>query len=101
MNIIYQIRLLMEKNRHLKKLAASIQKTKIMMKRREKIYAERAREGAEAFAACYGTHKSEFEKVAKMLEDDFSRKTLQAIIDYRLDPRGGGTEGRNRNAAIL
>ena len=87
--MIHQIRLFMERNKYLEKLVAPIQKTKIMTKRRENSTFCQTKEKAAEFTAFYEAHKDSFEKVFQMLEDDFSRKTLQTLVDYRLDPLGG------------
>ncbi len=47
----------------------------------------RAKETRKEFAAYYNSHKSLFESVKSILEDEFSRETLQTVIDYRLSPK--------------
>lgn len=89
--MIHEMRLWMEKNKYLEKLVEPIRRTKIMTYRRYNITGLKGAKAIQSkFQADYEMHKEEFEKLAQMLEDDFSRKTLQAVIDYRLDPRGGG-----------
>ena len=39
---------------------------------------------AEAFKECYELHRTEFQKLYELLEDDFSRRTLHNVIEYRL-----------------
>ena len=42
---------------------------------------------AEAFRECYELHRAEFQKLYELLEDDFSRRTLHNVIEYRLTGR--------------
>lgn len=78
----------MVRNRYLKKLIPLVGNSKIMER-----YIEDhagiplAEKEKPAFTACYEAHRKEFEQVMQMLEDDLSRKTLQTVISYRLEPR--------------
>ena len=91
MNILGRVRFFMEKNKYLQKWVDPLRGTKIMTYWTENIRDLPKTKGERAiFKAVYEEHKEEFEKVFQMLEDDFSRKTLQTVIDYRLDPQGGG-----------
>ena len=94
MTLIHYIRRSMEDKKYLWKLVSMIQNTGVMERRAGVLMASDAQKEQPAFQACYRTHREEFEKLAQMLEDDLSRRTLQAVIDYRLDPapeilRGG------------
>ena len=92
--LVHKIRALMEKNKYLKKTIPYFRETKIvrymLQSRNSRGYRSKAIQGAnekrEAFRACYEAHRDEFARVAKMLEDDFSRKTQQAVITYHLTP---------------
>lgn len=96
--MVSQIKQIMESNKYLKKLVADIQLTAIMQYRRHFMplirnrvhYLSKVLEEANATStqvkACYEMHKSDFDQLASMLEDDFSRKTLQTVIRYRLSP---------------
>lgn len=41
------------------------------------------RDKRKEFQDFYEEHKNDFERLSKMLEDDFSRETLQRILDFR------------------
>lgn len=96
--MLSQIRHMMENNKFLKRYVPAIRLTRIMQYRRHfklliqkrgvylRRVLKRANETSEQFRTCYEAHKSDFDKVAGMLEDDFSRKTLQTVIRYRLSP---------------
>lgn len=94
--LLNKIRVLMEKNKYLRKAVPVLLEMKIV---RYSIHArsqnsseymrkaiQRANETREGFRACYEAHQDEFMRLEKMLEDDLSRKTLQAVIRYRLTP---------------
>ncbi len=93
--MIHRIRLFMEGNEHLRKLVPVIQNTGVMRYRKEylvqkkiaKRYMDQALAQREGIETCYKTHRAEFKKLSKMLEDDFSRKTLRTIIKYRITLR--------------
>lgn len=69
-----------------------IENLKIMDKRRAhlgfKNFVARAQqkeaEDIGVFRAYYPVHEEEFNQLAEMLEDDFSRKTLRTIVKYRM-----------------
>lgn len=74
-NILHRIRGWMEGNALFSKYVPKIQKMKIT-----RYLADR--EAGRVFQAYYKAHKDEFDKLEGMLEDDFSRETLRAIIEY-------------------
>lgn len=87
------IRMYMENSKHLKGIVPIVQNTKIMKWRHEKILhkidmvlAEKAEKQKETFRSCCEAHQSDLQKVFQLLADDYSRRTLQAVIEYRLDP---------------
>lgn len=97
--MLSQIKHMMERNKFLKKWIPVVQLTGIMEYRRHFMplirnpdaYLSQAKEKAdktsERFRVCYEAHKRDFDQVASMLEDDFSRRTLQTVIRYRLSPK--------------
>ena len=82
----HKIRLFLEKNETLKKFFYE-------KDRRRKIrqYIRKFRpstlELIGAFRECYELHRTEFQKLYELLEDDFSRRTLHNVIEYRLTGR--------------
>ena len=86
MGVIHQVRLMMENNEYLRKLVPIIRDTSIMQRRASVRLLTKAQKEQTAFKAFYETHREEFEKLSQMLADEFSRRTLQTIIDYRLAP---------------
>ena len=99
--MLHEVRFFFEKYKYSAKLVSAIRKSgiwcsirKYRINRREYIRKHdydrfslmRAKETRKEFEACYNSHKSSFEAVASILEDEFSRKTLQTVIDYRLAP---------------
>lgn len=44
-------------------------------------------EDAEEMRAYFADHKAEFDRLSAMLEDDFSRKTLQAVMKFRISKK--------------
>lgn len=99
--MLHDVRLFLEKYKYSAKLVSVFKRSKIG-RRIRKYRADRykylcehyydryslmtAKETRREFTACYNSHKSMFEAVSSMLEDEFSRETLQAVISYRLAP---------------
>ena len=93
-SLLHKIKVLMEKNEYLSKAIPYLIETKFVRYRaqfpnsiecRNKAI-RRANETMEEFRICYEAHRDKFVQLAEMLEDDFSRKTLQTVIEYRLTP---------------
>lgn len=93
-SLLHKIKVLMEKNEYLSRAIPYLLETKFVRYRaqfpnsieyRNKAI-RRANETREEFQTCYEAHRDEFVQLAEMLEDDFSRKTLQTVIKYRLTP---------------
>ena len=93
-NFLIRARKRMEKNAYLRKLIPPIQETKLCQYKRQFIHRrgyladglQKARETKDIFAACYYAHPGEFERLAGLLEDDLSRRTVEAIAQYRICP---------------
>lgn len=85
--MICEIRHFMEHTPGLRALVPLIRETTFMRNRRDRLFQERAEKRKDEFKLCYEAHKSEFETVFAMLEDDFSRETFRSVIEYRLKPR--------------
>lgn len=96
--MISRIKRVAQKNKCLNKLITVIELTKatqymrplmpLIWNRREflsRTY-KRANDTSAEFRACYETHKNDFDQVESMLDDDFSRRTLQTVIRFRLSP---------------
>lgn len=49
----------------------------------EKVSHDKYAEAGEEFKAFYEMHTQEFHKLAQLLEDDFSRLTLERVLEYR------------------
>ena len=49
----------------------------------EKITRGKTKEESKEFQKFYEQHEREFKKLSEMLEDDFSRYTLEKVIEYR------------------
>lgn len=92
--MLHEIRLLMDKNKYLRGLVPIIQETRFMQYKGQFIHSrdydsnslKLAENTREEFRTCYEAHRSEFEALSEMLEDDFSRLTLRTVIEYRLSP---------------
>lgn len=96
--MLSQIRHLMESNKYLKAWIPIIVLTPIMQYRRQFFplikgrhnylseWLGKANATSAQFKDCYEEHKREFDQVSRILEDDFSRRTLQVVINYRLSP---------------
>lgn len=91
--MLSEIRMYMERSKYLKDIVPIIKNTKIMKRRTEKLIhqfkmdrLEEAEKQKDAFRLCCKAHRSDLEKVFQLLADDYSRRTLQAVIEYRLDP---------------
>ena len=96
--MLSQIKHIMENNPFLKNWIPVVQLTGIMEYRRHFMslirnpgtylsqVKKKANETSAQFRACYEAHKCDFDQMASMLEDDFSRRTLQTVIRYRLSP---------------
>ena len=78
----HRIRLFGEKNEMLKKSLRWWDYRRSIRKSRLKTLGR-----AKAFRECYELHRTEFQKLYELLEDDFSRRTLRNVIKYRLTPR--------------
>ena len=78
----HKVRFLFGKNEMLKKYLMLRDQKKYIRKSRLRTLAR-----AEAFRECYELHRAEFQKLYELLEDDFSRRTLHNVIEYRLTAR--------------
>ena len=78
----HRIRLLGEKNEMMKKSLMWWDYRRSIRKSRLKTLGR-----VEAFRECYELHRTEFQKLYELLEDDFSRRTLHNVIKYRLTAR--------------
>ena len=78
----HRIRLFLEKNKMLKKYLIWMDYRRYIRKSRLRTLA-----CAEVFRECYELHRAEFQKLYELLEDDFSRRTLHNVIEYRLTGR--------------
>ena len=99
--MLHETRLFLERYRYTARLVSAIRKSKIWQRisahrvnrseyirkyDNDRFSLMRAKKTRKEFAKCYNSHRSLFEAVALILEDEFSRKTLQTVIDYRLAP---------------
>lgn len=84
--MIYEVRIFLEKYKYSARLVSVIRRSKIWNSIKDHRALTKANETREKFAVCYNSHKSMFEAVASILEDEFSRQTLQTVISYRLSP---------------
>ena len=82
-NLEHRIRLFGEKNMMLKNsFTRRIRRMRQYVRTRLKTLKR-----AKVFRKCYELHRTEFQKLYELLEDDFSRRTLRNVIKYRLTPR--------------
>ncbi len=99
--MLHEVRIFLEKYKYSAEFVSAVRKSKTWRSiseyranRREYIRKHdpdrfalmRAKETKKEFAVCYNNYKSMFEAVASILEDEFSRETLQIVISYRLSP---------------
>ena len=87
MALMSKVRTFMEHNMVLAWLVPQIQKTGIPRKIRdicEPFQRNKGRSEREAFSLLYQEQKDKFERVRGLLEDEFSRKTYDHVIQYRL-----------------
>ena len=82
----HRIRLFLEKNEMMKKFFYEKDRRRTMRQYIRK-FRPKTLELVEAFRECYELHRTEFQKLYELLEDDFSRRTLRNVIKYRLTAR--------------
>ena len=82
----HRIRLFLEKNEMMKKFFYEKDRRRTMRQYIRK-FRPKTLELVEAFRECYELHRTEFQKLYELLEDDFSRRTLHNVIKYRLTAR--------------
>ncbi len=79
--MIHALRIIMEKNKYLKKIVPKIKNTKIMKYRTKKLHQNERKKNFKRF---YKEHENDFNKLYDLLEDNLSKETMNCIIKYRL-----------------
>jgi FkbM family methyltransferase len=83
---VSDIRVYMDRSKMLSKLLPYIRRTKLvrMYHTYKGVYGKRSNaKKIENFLACYNEHKVEFQKVYNLLEDEESKQTYKAVLQFR------------------